>query len=294
MKLLEKNIIGAFGEQGKLWLQSLPTTINTLSAVWSLTALKPVNNMTWHYVAKGMKNNQPIVLKIGCDQKTTADEYRALMHFNGHRCIQLLAADLNYQALLLEQAIPGTLLKNASDLSFNEKVTSYAGVIKALADLPLPQENQFIHVSHWLRAIDKLTTEHFAQSFIDKAYTLRSSLLNTATSEYCCHGDLHLENIINHQSTWLAIDPKGIISERGFEAAAYDLISQEELSHYQQDSIHIILERINVLAHAIDIDINRLIAWVFLRVILSAQWFIEDKGDPTHMLSLARFLYPLT
>ena len=36
---------------------------------------------------------------------------------------------------------------------------------------------------------------------------------------------------------------------------------------------------------------DRLRAWVFLRVIISAQWFIEDNGNPDEMLRLASVLY---
>lgn len=51
--------------------------------------------------------------------------------------------------------------------------------------------------------------------------------------------------------------------------------------------------RINLLANNLGIDKNRLLAWIFLRTIISAQCFIEDGGDPNEKLNLASYLYPL-
>ncbi|WP_131783487.1 aminoglycoside phosphotransferase family protein [Legionella gresilensis] len=294
MKTLKKNILGAFGMQGKQWLDALPPTIELLSTQWSLSNLKPVENMTWHYVAKGIfQQKKAIVLKIGCEKNTFSDEYQALIHFNGQGCIKVLARDLNHNALLLEQAIPGYSLKHSNELALHEKITCYAKVVKQLAAKPLPKNHQFYPVNHWLRTIDNLTSNQFEKSLIDKAQQLKSKLLNIGAPIYLCHGDLHLDNILNHQESWLAIDPKGIIGDLGFEAAAYDLLSKEELNQETQICKTLILKRLNKLAVALDIDLTYLISWVFLRVILSAQWFIEDKGDPTFMLSLAQLIYPL-
>jgi SAM-dependent methyltransferase len=117
-------------------------------------------------------------------------------------------------------------------------------------------------------------------------------LLNSAQQEYICHGDLHLENIIQKNKHWLAIDPKGIIGEMAFEAAAFNLLSKEEM----QETATIpqkIMDRTLKLSNALGINFERLLSWIFLRVLISAQWFIEDRGDPGEMLLLVAYLYPL-
>ena len=128
--------------------------------------------------------------------------------------------------------------------------------------------------------------------FIKKAQSLRSTLLHSMGHDYLCHGDLHLENIIQHGETWLAIDPKGVIGEIAFEAAACDLIHPNE----QKDQTHlssIIIERMIFLANALDVKYDRLLSWVFLRLIIQSQWSIEDHDDPSHRLLLATPIYPL-
>lgn len=290
--LLEKNVINIWGEKGQDWLSKLPSIINALSIYWSLTDIKPVNNMNYNYVALALQNNKiPVVLKISCDEALILNEYNALQHFNGHGAIKVFEINKEYNALLLEQAIPGCLLKENHPLKIEETIKIYGNVVKALAEQPLPKGN-YTHVSKWCETIDRITDQRIERKFVDKAKELKSILLASAEHEYLCHGDLHLENIIQHDKNWVSIDPKGIIGEMAFEAAAFDLITQAEI----KDNAKIqekISDRIVKLATILGLDFKRLLAWIFLRVILSAQWFVEDKGDPSNMLVLANYVYPL-
>ena len=54
-----------------------------------------------------------------------------------------------------------------------------------------------------------------------------------------------------------------------------------------------ILDRVTYISNSLDINFDRLLSWIFLRIIISAQWFIEDNGDPSQMLSFAAYVYPL-
>ena len=83
-----------------------------------------------------------------------------------------------------------------------------------------------------------------------------------------------------------------MIGEKTFEAAAFDLITQSEWNAPELIKSKIIT-RINLLASALSVDKERLLAWLFLRTIISIQWFIEDNGDPSERLKLAEAVYPL-
>lgn len=139
--------------------------------------------------------------------------------------------------------------------------------------------------------MDRISDPRIDKHFI-KQQQLKEKLLNTVQDEYLCHGDLHLENIIQHGSNWLAIDPKGIMGEMAFEAAAFDILRPAEIKNNSTLSL-IILDRVANLATALNIDFNRLLGWIFLRIIISAQWFIEDKANPSNSLVLAKQVYPL-
>lgn len=292
METLIKNVTNTWGDKGKAWLNQLPSLIEFLSTHWSLTDIKPVTNLSYNYVAKATQNNNtPVVLKISCDEQLIADEYKALQHFDGHDSIKVLDINTYHNALLLEQAIPGHLLKEHHPIKIEDTIAIYANVVKELSSRPLTKKD-YTHVSHWCKAIDRIKDQRIEKRTIQKAKELKVFLLSSANNEYLCHGDLHLENIISQGKKWLSIDPKGIIGEMAFEAAAFDLIDKSEW--FDPDTIQDkVIARVDYLANALKIDKNRLLAWIFLRVIISAQWFIEDNGNPNEMLNLASTIYPL-
>ena len=291
MRTLEKNVMNVWGNKGREWLKNLPNIIAELSEHWKLSDVKPVENMSYNYVATAKQDhNTPVVLKFSCDKMLIEDEYRALKHFNGVGSIQVINRVTNHNALLLEQAIPGFLLKANYPKDIEETIEIYAGVVKALASKPKP-ETEYTHVEKWCQAIDRITDPRISLKYIDKAKELKTYLLSSGGNEYLCHGDLHLENIIRHEDSWLSIDPKGIIGELEFEAAAFDLLDKSDWNEPKTipDKIN---QRLSLLANNLEIPADRLRAWVFLRVIISAQWFVEDNGNPDETLKLAPVLYP--
>ncbi|MCH9644113.1 MAG: aminoglycoside phosphotransferase family protein [Gammaproteobacteria bacterium] len=290
MDTLKKNISNIYGSPGKQWLQQLPDIIDQLNAYWSLTHVQPVANMNYNYIAKALQNNTPVVLKISCDNQSIKDEYKALKHFDGHGSIKVLDIHNELNALLLAQAIPGNSIKTTYLNDMEKTILIYADIVNAIASRPLINDNHK-HVSKWCEAIDRIKDGDIDQHYIKKAQALRDYLLSTTENEYLCHGDLHLENIINHDDKWLSIDPKGVIGEMAFEANAFDLTDKSEW--HQENIQEIIIERINLLADTLKLDRERVLAWAFLRTIISAQWFIEDNGDPSDRLHLANVLYPL-
>ena len=46
-----------------------------------------------------------------------------------------------------------------------------------------------------------------------------------------------------------------------------------------------------MLADKLQLNPERLAKWVFVRLILSAAWFIEDNGDPYWSITLANHVY---
>lgn len=292
MQTFEKNIVNIWGEKGIDWLAKLPSIIESLTNYWSLTQIKPINRMNYNYVALALQNNKiPVVLKISCDAQLILDEYKALKHFDGRGAIKVFDYNPLFNALLLEQAIPGYLLKEHYPHKLADTIKLYSDVVKVLATQPLSNNNH-THVSKWCNAIDEIQDKCIEKRFIDKAKQLRSKLLSSAQHEYLCHGDLHLDNIILHGTKWIVIDPKGIVGEMAFEVAAFDLINKDEMQDCSTVSTKII-DRVSKLSAELELDFDRLLSWIFLRIIISAQWFVEDNADPSNMLSLARHVYHL-
>jgi streptomycin 6-kinase len=259
--------------------------LQKLKQHWTLDNIEAVSNMSWHYVAFTEQKGQALVLKFGADEKTIHNEYQVLKHFNSVGMIAVLDYYQPLNALLLSRAIPGITLKEES----RNVIDIYAAVVKKLSEnhqIKYP----FLHVRDWCQVIDEMNHLRIPSEYILKAKFLRKYLLETANQEYLCHGDLHLENIIKHQDEWVAIDPKGIVGEMAFEVAAFDLIKDNESNSDNLSSL--MTQRIDQLAQALNLDKNRLVAWIFLRIMLSIQWLIEDKENPDQMLKMADRVYP--
>lgn len=287
MQLFQKNIINIWGKSGQSWLTQLPHTIESLKQTWSLTGIKPVANLSYNYVAFALQNEQsPVVLKISYDAQSILAEHQALKHFAVNGAISVIDFNKEKNALLLAQAQPGRSLK-LSTHEVNKKIIIYSEVVKNLKSNK--KLGDFPHVKIWCDVLDEIQTAVIPAHFVAKAKELRNMLLTTMTDEYICHGDLHLDNILQQQENWLAIDPKGIIAEIAFEAAAFDFLYENATDNVMEK----ITARADKLACALNIDINRLLAWIFLRAIISALWFIEDKDDPKAALQLAEYIYSL-
>ena len=89
----------------------------------------------------------------------------------------------------------------------------------------------------------------------------------------------------------MAIDPKGIIAEKAFEAAWFDL--NLKLEPHNTDNTAQIADTLCQLASTLALPFERLRAWVFIRLIISSQWHIEDGANPEQTLRLAKAVYSL-
>lgn len=290
MKILTQNIINIYGKQGEEWIANLPDIIDALAKHWNLSHFTPIDNKTFSYVAKAITNtntNQPIVLKICCDEKSMTNEIQALKYFDGDGSIQLLDYHPKYNASLLQQAIPGTTLKTIYPTQIDYVMNCYVHTMKRLHSKHLPSKHSYQHIGEWLRTIDGLTPNKPCPAhLLEKAISLKNSLLATMTTEIFLHGDLHHDNILKNNDEWLAIDPKGIVGEPEFEIAAFDFMYVTELA----DNINVkdIFEsRANLLAKKSGLNAQRIKNWVFVRLILMAAWHIEGNGDPKWAIGLA-------
>lgn len=288
MKAFKKNIISVYGRKGKDWLLDLDRKVQILQKHWQLSQISPVENMTYNYVAKAVNpHNIPVVLKIVCDEKCFLDEINALKHFNGKGSIDLIDFYPEYQALLLQQAIPGTSLKSFYPEKIDFVMDAYVSVVKRIHNHPLPEKGKFSFIDSWLEALDRVKLNKIPKPLIDKALQLKNNLLRSMKDIRLLHGDLHLENILQNGNEWLCIDPKGVLGEIAFEIAAFDFLDQDEINKNASAEFN---DRIGKIASKAGLSFQRVKDWVFVRLILSAAWFIEDKQDPSKPLKLVELL----
>lgn len=101
------------------------------------------------------------------------------------------------------------------------------------------------------------------------------------------HGDLHHDNVLDFGPRgWLAIDPQGLIGERGFDYA--NIFTNPDLSdptHPVATRPGVFEARLEIVVAASGLDRQRLLAWILAWCGLSASWFLGD-GDPLAEIDL--------
>lgn len=287
------NITHAFGDKGTAWLSHLPQIVKKLCLYWDLTHLTPVENMSYNYVAKAMyQGNQPVVLKICCEKKLMLSEAQSLTFFNGQGAIKLIHYHEPCHALLLQRAVPGLSLKSLFPQKSEFVLGAYVRTMRQLHEQKQRPQYSFLHMTEWLKTFDNKYVSQIPNDLLQYTIDIKDKLLASLKSSILLHGDLHHDNVLQHEHTWLAIDPKGIMGEPEFELAAFDFIDTSEIEK-GLDIKKLFEKRLELVAQMAQLNIDRIRAWVLVRLILSLLWSIEDGDDSSYKLNLATRLFPV-
>jgi streptomycin 6-kinase len=268
-----------YGTEGDAWLRRLPAILSDCARRWSLTVGLPFEPLSYNYVAPAARSDGTrTVLKVGFPCKELMGEIEALRLYDGAGIARLLAAEPEQGALLLERLEPGTSLARLAD---DEAETAIAAQVMLRLWRPAPAEHSFPTVSGWARGLERLRarfgggTGPLPAAWVETAERLFEELLNPATDPMLLHGDLHHGNILAAQrEPWLAIDPKGLVGDPGFEVGAF--LANEILE--KPEPAKLMARRVAQLSEALRIDRARLRAWGIAFMVLSAWWSVEDHG----------------
>jgi len=285
MNKLSENIIQIYGDAGRAWLQSLPDLVAQIARTWHLTELKPVDNLSYNYVLKGLQGATPIVVKLGVEHENILREAAALAAYNGQGCVRLFDIDTTHNALLIEQAVPGTSLKNWFPADDEAAVVHAAAVMQQLHAVPLAENplHQDIATLLWPLETNKVC---LPEKHINKAWELAQQLLATQAEPVLLHGDLHYDNILStHGGNWIAIDPKGVVGEPAYEVGSFVRNPDPGLLQ-QKDPTAIMVRRLILFSELLEIDQQRLRDWSYVQAVLAACWAMED-GQPDPVMALA-------
>ncbi|MRG61156.1 hypothetical protein GE115_14975 [Agromyces sp. CFH 90414] len=112
---------------------------------------------------------------------------------------------------------------------------------------------------------------------------IADALLEDARDRVVLHGDLHHGNVLDFgERGWLAIDPKGLVGERGFDYA--NLLCNP--SHERALEPGRLERQLAVVVDATGIERARMLDWLVAWCALSSTWFAIDD-DPGHAGSSA-------
>lgn len=294
-KELKRNVEGAHGEAGRAWLEMLPALLKEFTERWSLTLQAPFQNLSYNLVIPGItKERKQIVLKLGPPCAELTSETAALQLFNGRASVRLLNHDAARGALLLERVVPGDALHQLQDEPTATQTA--ARLIRQLWREP-PTDHSFPTLSRWFRSLAILqaqTAPEFSKDLIERASETLALLQASAPQPAILHGDLHHENILySHDQGWLAIDPKGVCGDPGYEVGTF-MLNQLPGNASPSELREILSRRLSIFADELNIERKRLIDWAFCHAMLSAAWSLEEGADYKRTIFVANVLKDLT
>jgi streptomycin 6-kinase len=145
--------------------------------------------------------------------------------------------------------------------------------------LPTPD---VIPLTRWFEALEPAAGVH--GGILRLSSETASKLLATQRDMTVLHGDIHHGNILDFGPRgWLAIDPKGLSGERGFDYA--NLFCNPD---YEAATMPGRLERrVELVAAAAALEPSRLLRWILSWAGLSAAWLLDDGVSAKGALRVA-------
>lgn len=279
----KREMIDLHGEEdGRAWLDRLPTILTDCERRWNISIEPPFPNLTFNYVAPARRaDGTRVIVKASSPTHEFQWESEALRLFDGHGMAQLLDSNKDDEVMLLEYLYPGTLLRDVED---DEEATGIAASVMREMWRPAPEHHSFKTVQDWGEGFTRLREHYnggsgpFPPVLLEEAETLYAELCDSMTDLVLLHGDLHHENILAAQrQPWLGIDPKGIIGEAAYETGSWLRNPYPGLMKLPQPG-RILARRIDQFAGELGFERARIRDWAVSQAVLSAWWGIEDFG----------------
>ena len=224
---------------------------------------------------------EPAILKLARE-----DEERrgaAIMEWwGGDGAARVLARDGD--AILLERA---TGSRSLSDMARNGEDDEATRILVGVADSlhaprTTPPPPDLTSLGDWFREL--WPAAEARGGLLARSAATARELLAAPRDIVVLHGDLHHDNVLDFgYRGWLAIDPKRLVGERGFDFAnIFTNPDLEDPSHPVGVVPARFLRRLEIVASAAQLGRRRLLQWILAWTGLSAAWYLSD-GDPAEI-----------
>jgi streptomycin 6-kinase len=267
------------------WLNRLLDNVQNMQRQWSLTIGAPFDGaeVSYAWVAPVvLPDGTPAVLKLAMPHMEGTHELHALRFWNGNPTVQLLDADEEHGAMLLERCEPGTALRVLPEA---EQDLVIAAVLRRLWRSP--------SAPHPFRPLSAMTEYWSYETLADVACWPDTALVHeglhlfqelprTAPVEVLLATDLHAGNILrSHREPWLVIDPKPFIGDPAYDATQHLFNCEARLRADPPGTIARV-------ADLLEVDRERVRLWMFARLAAEPR----DNWTDHDSTALARAIAP--
>jgi streptomycin 6-kinase len=222
----------------------------------------------------------PAMLKIAREAEERWGGY-LMTWWSGDGAAPVLAQD--GAALLLERATGKRSLvemaRGDRDDEASRIVCAVAARLHAPRGRPPPE---LIPLPRWFAALEPAAARH--GGILRLAAATARELLTAPQEVVVLHGDIHHGDVLDFGARgWLAIDPKRLVGERGFDFA--NLFCNPDLTIATAPGR--LARQASVVAEAAGLDRSRLLRWILAWAGVSAAWYLEDGETPELDLTVA-------
>nr|WP_233273407.1 aminoglycoside phosphotransferase family protein [Streptomyces broussonetiae] len=274
------------GAAGRAFIAALPALAAAFLDRWQLRPDGPsMNGVSALVLPVARADGTRAVLKLQLPDAETLGEPVALRVWDGDGAVRLLDHDPATGTMLLERLDESRMLASLADTRATTLVI--ARLLAHLTSFPAPPglrrlgdiARAMLERTPW--ALERIGDPAARRLVADCAAAVREVVAEPG--DRLLHWDLHDENVLAaDRADWLAIDPKPLAGDPGFELwpALHNRFEAAEVAW-----------RFDALTDALGLDRERARAWTLGRLLQNALWDVAD-GRPVeeHQLEVARRL----
>jgi streptomycin 6-kinase len=279
---LVESVTGFFGPA---WASGLPALTRHQIDRWGLRRTgEAMHGALALVLPVARANGDPAVLKLQPQDAETEGEPVALRAWDGDGAVRLLEHDPDTGAMLLESLDAGRRL-DAEPLDVALEVIG--GLLARLSAHTAPEGLRGLGPMARdiaVRGRAKLDQVESAWHPVYEGWAATAEEMAAEPGDRLLHWDLHFENVLSpltgspaaRRGAWLAIDPKPLAGDPGFELLSA-LRNRWAEAEGTGDPVRATRRRFDLLTEVAGIDRDRARAWTRVRLLQDCLWMDEAR-----------------